>query len=378
MSHSRSMSHSHSMSQSTSQSMSVSYDWFDWVITITRKTLSRDLGHRVHILNSTDVLMTQPFCAYISIYCDGGRMFHLKYDPNLVEWRVQQSVRFPASWYDAMFGTELEYGDGWVFITASNTQYMNFTSGAVFVMQYRTTQPIGWQKVGSLRSRLEQNDDMFGHSVSYTPEVVAVGAPGASCDAGQRCGAVFLFRLNSANTWIPHRPELRPSTEEAYEGFGSSVAANNGRIFVGTNTTDMSLNRIYVFQESASVYVQVQRYDAASNQAGHLGFKLVFDSARNKLYATMPYDSVIELNAGAIDVFSVAQNDNIALEGRINPLSGHGSTAGLRFGHAISLDGDRMVVGTNTCPLGSNCDGKGMCSRIQIFSVLSMRISIPE
>lgn len=125
---------------------------------------------------------------------------------------------------------------GQVFAAARGA---GFNHGEVYVFGQSGA---GWSQVQRLRASDRHEAALFGTSLTASGDLLAVGAPGAPNEAGDRQGAVYLFR-NTGGTWTevarvtvpPERvppPPSRESFSMARLAFGDGVAIAGNRLFV--------------------------------------------------------------------------------------------------------------------------------------------------
>jgi uncharacterized membrane protein len=122
--------------------------------------------------------------------------------------------------------------------------------------------------------------DNFGWSVAVSGDTMVVGA-GAFFNQDNGFGAAYIFVRNGTN-WSP-QAYLRPTTAEAYDGFGLSVAISGTNVVIGapyessgTNQFDGSAKNsgaAYVFvRTNATKWVERAYLKASNTEAGdHFG-----------------------------------------------------------------------------------------------------------
>ncbi|MFH1745891.1 MAG: hypothetical protein ABIG44_02490 [Planctomycetota bacterium] len=93
----------------------------------------------------------------------------------------------------------------------------------------------GWIEEAQLTDVEAKPYDYFGIAVAVSGDVVVIGAPGSD-DAGERSGAVSVYRHDSGN-WIEQAHLTAPDAAPGDE-FGRSVAVNNDVIVVGARYSD--------------------------------------------------------------------------------------------------------------------------------------------
>ena len=100
-----------------------------------------------------------------------------------------------------------------------------------------------WEHAGMLTVVGLDPNDAFGASVSLDGGRALVGAPGRD---GAR-GSVFVFALDEEVGAWSQVEELSPIQGEASDGFGTSLAANDGQIWAGAPRADDRRGAAYVY-----------------------------------------------------------------------------------------------------------------------------------
>ncbi len=140
--------------------------------------------------------------------------------------------------YDDRFGTSVAIGDGIIAVGSQINDDFNFSaSGSVYLFDENTKAQL---------HKVTPNDraigDWFGDSIAIEHGILAVGS--VSDDAlGRNSGSAYLFDTSTA--W--QVAKIVPSDGAAYDGFGSSIAINNGVVAVGARFADIESGSAYVF-----------------------------------------------------------------------------------------------------------------------------------
>lgn len=247
------------------------------------------------------------------------------------------------------------------------------SAGAAYVF---LRQASVWNQVAYLKAGNPQADDRFGASVSISGRVAIVGAPGDDSTAtgvngvdddgalGNDSGAAYAFIGSTTDVWSQNA-YLKAANAAAGDAFGTSVAISSPIVVVGAPGEDGSATGVngpddngangsgaaYVFRRSGG-WSQEAYLKAVNTEAGD-GFGGSVAISGTTLAVAAPYedgngtgistswDNNSLSDSGAAYVFS---NDNAwvqqAYVRAINP------TANDRFGTAIALSGDLLVVTT--------------------------------
>jgi hypothetical protein len=118
------------------------------------------------------------------------------------------------------------------------------SAGAAFVFVRTGT---AWTQQAYLKASNTDPGDLFGRSVAISGDTVAVGAPGESSDArgiggdqskdsAFEAGAAYVF-VRSGSVWA-QQAYLKASNTDAFDAFGTSVAASGDVVVVGAPFED--------------------------------------------------------------------------------------------------------------------------------------------
>jgi uncharacterized repeat protein (TIGR01451 family) len=241
---------------------------------------------------------------------------------------------------------------------------------AVLPLLLMSTSLPAWKLVGAQRQLIPQSShpltvteirkvtafdgdvqDRLGSALAIAGDILVAGAPNASVDGVDGKGAVYLYQRNlgGAEAW-----ELvkKLSTTEDARAYGFSVAASGDVIVVGApeGFAGGSLNRgvVYVYarnQGGADQWGQVARLVAADGgEADRFGFRVAIDG--DTIAASAPFDdSPGVFNHGSVYVYD--RNQGGADQwGQVRKLLPDELTDGARFGRALAISGETILVGS--------------------------------
>jgi hypothetical protein len=253
-------------------------------------------------------------------------------------------------------------------------------SGGVYVF---TRDGAGtWTQQAYLKASNSAASDFFGFSVALDGDTLAVGAPeedsaatgvnGNEADnSATQAGAAYVFTRDVSGTWS-QQAYLKASNAAASDRFGGAVALSGDTLAVGAHQEDSSATGInggqgdsnmtgnsgavYVFTRDAANAWSQQAYVKASNTGSgdFFGYRssvaLSGDtlavgaygeaSAATGINGDQTDDS--QVNAGAVYVFARDAADTWTQQAYIKASNAGG---GDRFGHAVSLSDDTLLVG---------------------------------
>jgi hypothetical protein len=255
---------------------------------------------------------------------------------------------------------------------SDNTSY---GAGAAYVF-VRTAS--GWSQQAYLKASNPDISDLFGHSVAIAGDTIVVGAYGESSAAtgvnGDQLdngtygsGAAYVF-VRSTDGWS-QQAYLKASNTRRFERFGYSVGIDGDTVVVtapletsaatGVNgnqadTSAINAGSAYVFARSAGVWSQ-QAYLKASNtgigdQFGHssaIAGDTIVIGAQGEASASAGVNGDQQDNsadhAGAAYVFARSAG-GWSQQAYLKASNPDGVD---RFGLAVAVDGERIVVGAS-------------------------------
>ncbi|MFW2389296.1 MAG: hypothetical protein ACN4G0_13230, partial [Polyangiales bacterium] len=189
----------------------------------------------------------------------------------------------------------------------------------------------------------------FGYSVSISGNTAVIGMPHDGTD-GLRAGSAHVFVWNGT-TWASEQV-LRPVGLAAGDEFGIAVSLDGDTAVVGAYGDDDNgdgSGSAYVFVRSGAVWTEQQKLAPAGGSSGDQ-FGLAVSVDADTVLVGAPYDDERGGDAGAAHVF--VRSGTIWTEQQ--KLLGWNSVAGDTFGWSVGMDGDTAVVGaTNDDDRGS-------------------------
>lgn len=204
------------------------------------------------------------------------------------------------------------------------------------------------QQAASLKSALQQakllptpdgiagTSGRFGHAVSLDNNRALVGGIGL---AGN--GAAIILEDNG-NGWAS-TAILRPSVEAGYTQFGSAVSLSGNRALVGvwqSNENGNESGSAYVFDFDGTSWSQTAKLLPNDGAAGdHFGIAVSLQGNRAVIGAS--WDDDLGSNSGSAYVFEF---DGSNWNQTSKLLAADGSAVDY-FGEALSLSGDRVLIG---------------------------------
>ncbi|MCB9849373.1 MAG: hypothetical protein H6817_01560 [Phycisphaerales bacterium] len=155
------------------------------------------------------------------------------------------------------FGTSVAVDGLTVLVGADRHDAAGSDSGAAYI--FRILDDHLWEEVARLTATDGDAYDRFGASVVFAGHAAIVGAPESGNGASQSKGAAYMFR-ETDGAWREFA-KLTASDGNAYDTFGSSIAASGAAMLIGAHNDDDSatnagsayfLNAPYVYSDCNS------------------------------------------------------------------------------------------------------------------------------
>ena len=229
------------------------------------------------------------------------------------------------------FGAAVAVSGSLMLVGASDDDEPLINSGAAFLFDRSS----GTQLFKLLPTVLG-NQDLFGSAVALLGGTAVIGVPFAD-RLGADSGAVYLFDTSTGL----QLDSLLPSSGQAGDLFGSSVAISGNTVIVGAprdDTTDIDAGAAYLFDASNGVELSKLvpsdglTGDQAGNSVGISGSFAIMGAYQSDALGTA---------SGAAYLFDAATGAELA---KLLPDDGE---AGAEFGFSCAIDGNVAIVGAH-------------------------------
>jgi hypothetical protein len=247
------------------------------------------------------------------------------------------------------FGLSVSVSDDTVVVGARYDDDHGTSSGAAYVFDRNQGGADNWGLVKKLTASDGAAEDYFGEAVAVAGDLLVVGAS-YDDDNGENSGSAYLFSRNQggADNWgLVKKPTA--SDGAAGDAFGVSVAMDGDTVVVGAYRDDdygTDSGAAYVFdrnQGGADNWGQVTKLTAADGAAWDwFGVRVSIDG--DTVVVGTPTDDDLGTDSGSVYVFARNQGgtDNWGL---VKKLTASDGAAEDRFGYAVAISGDNLVVG---------------------------------
>jgi len=203
-------------------------------------------------------------------------------------------------------------------------------------------------------TRLTANDgssnDLLGRSVAISGNIVIVGA----ANNFVQLGAAYVF-VKSGTTWS-QQAKLIPSDGTFGDEFGYSVAINGDTLVVASPFSTVGGNdnqgSAYVFVRSGTTWTEQQKL-TASNGAAFDQYGIAVSISGDTIIVGARFADV-GANSGQGSAYVYVRSGTTWTEQAI--LSAADGYTNQRFGDAVALNGDTVVVGARFDNVGGNTD----------------------
>ena len=247
--------------------------------------------------------------------------------------------------------------DGDTIIVGAHEYYSN-GPGAAYVYRRNGT---SWQLAGKLAASGGSAQGGFGFAVSLDGGRAIVGSVWDAAPA-QKSGSAYIFE-RGGTSWT-QKVKLVASDGTADALFGHSVAIDGNYAVVGApgahNAQGRECGAAYVFERNGSAWSQVAKLFGSDTAAGdYLGAAVSISGDRFIVGAQA--NGTHGRNSGAAYVFKRDSSGIWREEARLTPSH---RAAGDNFGTGVAIDGARAIVGAS-----GDDDGGENCGSAYIFEV---------
>lgn len=268
---------------------------------------------------------------------------------------AQFSLTAPDSQAKDFFGVAVAMDSGRAIVGASkedggtNDPAMNAGAAYVFELSDAT-----WLPTAALRASDMAISDGFGHALDISGDYAIVGAyqeDGGDGDPSADAGAAYIFERGPSGEWL-QQSILHASDAASLDYFGVAVAISGDTAIVGAYQEDGGAGdpetyagAVYVFElDPSGDWLETTILHASdmldNNSGDYFGYAVDIDG---KTAIVGAYGAIY--NDGAAYIFEQddhgAWNETAILNG-----SDIGTNNQYRFGYAVAISGNSVVIGT--------------------------------
>jgi hypothetical protein len=249
------------------------------------------------------------------------------------------------------FGWTVSISGNTIVVGANGDDDKGSESGSAYVFGRDQGGGDAWGQVAKLTASDGASSDVFGSSVSISGDTVVVGVY-LDDDNGADSGSAYVFGrdLGGTDAWgqVVKQPAPLAITARG-DSFGSSVAADGDTVVVGAYGDDdngSDSGSAYIFSQDrngAGAWGQVAKLTASNGASGdRFGYAVSIsgDTVVIGAYRDDPYAP----DSGSAYIFRRNQGGADAW-GQIANLTASDAVYGGLFGHSVSISGDTVAVG---------------------------------
>ena len=264
---------------------------------------------------------------------DGGSVYIYGFDGTV--WQEQVELFASDAAQGDHFGVSVALDGDTLLVGADLDNDHGTWSGSAYVLRR-----IGgtWVETQKLSPSTHQAYDHFGYSVALDGDLAVIGAYGRDSFAG----AAHVFRWNGSS-WI-EEALLVGSQTAGGDFLGAAVAVSGGRVLCGARWADigskLDAGEAYLFRHDRGSWVEELRLTDAAPASGD-GFGFAVDLSGDLALVGEHLRNVVGPLSGAAVLF---RHDGIGWtrEPRLFPADAHTNEL---FGMAVSVEGSSILIG---------------------------------
>jgi len=275
---------------------------------------------------------------------DAGAAYVYRFDG--AQWHQQQKLFACVPDSSACFGCAVDLDGDTALIGAAGDDDFGELSGSAYIFRFDGSD---WTQHQKLLPSEPAPDTWFGRTVALAGDLAVIGADGFLAFP-HYAGAAYVFR-NNGSTWV-EEAKLEPADGDGNDRFGCALALNDEFIFVGAIQNGGSVaspGAAYVFRYDGLHWIQHQKLVPADAEHGDLfGWSVALHD--DFAFIAAPKNDETALDAGAVYCYSF---DGSAWCQRQKLLFPDGKT-GDWLGSALAPGDERLLVGAHGV---SDCRG---------------------
>jgi hypothetical protein len=238
---------------------------------------------------------------------------------------------------DDLFGKSVAITENTIVVGADGD---NLGRGAAYVF---TRSSGSWTQQQKLTANDGAIGEAFGVSVAISGDTIVVGAKNDKVGANSNQGSAYVF-TRTVTTWT-QEAKLVPSDGASDDEFGVSVAISANTVVVGSHLDDVGADTnqgsAYVYVRSGATWSQQQQLTVSGGTADDsFGISVAISGDAVVIGAYLD-DVGGNSNEGSAHVFT----RSVTTWSFDQTLNGSDTNTGDRFGNAVSISGNAIVVG---------------------------------
>ena len=253
-------------------------------------------------------------------------------------WSQQQKLIASDGVESGYFGYAVDHDGQWAMVSAPGGSSQG---GPLIYVLYQSAS-LGWLEFDQLQPADISPGDRLGFQVSIQGNQAVFGAAGND-DAGVNTGSALVYELNGFD-WTLLQHITAPDAVD-WDGFGYDVLIEDSLMFISAQAYDdwphsYDSQAVYVYEVGAQGWEFQTKLTSADTAAGD-AFGFAVGYSQNRMLVGAIDDDTNGNSSGAVYAFENAgswQQTDVII-----PLKGAWQES---FGHAVSIDGDTMMIAT--------------------------------
>lgn len=255
-------------------------------------------------------------------------------------WPLRATIAPSTPSHEAQFGWSVDIEGDRAIVGAFLDASIGFISGAAYIFERSGNE---WTETGKLFVDTI-SESGYAKSVAISGDYAVVGAPFAPPPTFAGPGVAWVYRRNAGGQWLFSRL-LSASDAVDFIEFGTSVDIDGDVIVVGAEqgvAANTVAGAAYVFRRQGNNWNEEAKL-TASDPAYHDRFGAAVSVSGNRIVVGAPEDDGEADGAGAAYVF--LRNATTGDWAETQKLTADDATAGDNFGYSVSVDDGRVLVG---------------------------------
>ena len=257
--------------------------------------------------------------------------------PHIALAQLEQKLTAPSGVPGEEFGKAVAMTNKYAIVSAEYDDENGTEAGAAYIFTKVSNE---WTSPIKLLPSDGAAGDRFGISVAIDGKYAIVGAQ-YDDDNGANSGSAYVYKFDGTN-WV-EKAKLTASDGSPDDRFGNKVAIAENFVVVGSYRQNNQTGAAYVFERTKQVWTEVAKLTPDDGQAGDEFGRAVAISDDHIAIGSYLDDNASGTNAGAVYVYSIAQNvwyfDKKLVPDDVE--------ANDEFGISVALYDDRLVAGSH-------------------------------
>ncbi len=224
-----------------------------------------------------------------------------------------------------------------IAISSYNDDDLGNNSGSVYIFNQNNSG--NWVETQKLNASDGQVDDVFGLSMTFAGETLAISA----YKQNHNTGAVYLFDQSPTGVWEEVQ-KLLPSDTALYQQFGYSISGIENYLIIGAqNNAENGTNSgaAYIFnRDSNGTWIESKKLTASDGEA-HDNFGISVAITTNTAVVGAWYDDDSIENSGAAYIFEYLSNDWV----EVAKVKASDISSGSGYATSVAIENQTLVVG---------------------------------